>query len=65
MNNSSDVPPFYLGYEKITVAVFEELRPKLTQKENGQMIHEIYNKNIYNIGSEPTSKCVLIERLGS
>ena len=49
----------------MTVAVFQVIRTKLTQKENGQMIHEIYNKNIYNIGSEPTSKCVLIEKLGS
>ena len=44
----------------MTVAVFEEIRPKLTQKENCQMIHEILKENIINVGSEPTSKCVLI-----
>lgn len=49
----------------MTVTLFEEIKPKLTQKDNGQMIHKICNKNIYNVGSEPTSKCVLIEKLGS
>lgn len=49
----------------MTVTLFEEIKPKLTQKDNGQMIHKISNKNIYNVGSEPTSKCVLIEKLGS
>lgn len=49
----------------MTVTLFEEIKPKLTQKDNGQMIHKICIKNIYNVGSEPTSKCVLIEKLGS
>ena len=67
MNNSSDVSPFYLGYAKNDCYSIRGDKTQINakRKRSNDSWIEIYIKNIYNVGSEPNSKCVLIEKLGS